>query len=108
MNPINTIDEDPGLDGPDYVAVVIDWDAIGDEEPTILPSYEPDKRVAKIIAVAHTAPAPSETTVWRPEDLAARDRPRNVKRIAISVVASVAAIATLFALATSLRRRWLA
>jgi hypothetical protein len=32
MNPSSTHEDDPGLDGPDYVALVIEWD---DEEEEI-------------------------------------------------------------------------
>ncbi|MDQ3367450.1 MAG: hypothetical protein M3680_18670 [Myxococcota bacterium] len=31
QNPRNRPDEDPSLDGPDYVALVIEWDEIADD-----------------------------------------------------------------------------
>jgi hypothetical protein len=50
MNPISTYEEDPGLDGPDYVALVIEWDDLDDDEEVTAVSSSP-RRAAPLSAV---------------------------------------------------------
>ena len=52
-------DEEPGLDGPDYVALVIEWDELADQieeeiaaEPTKPIARPQQLRVGRLVAVA--------------------------------------------------------
>ena len=51
-------DEEPGLDGPDYVALVIEWDELADQieneiaAETTTPIARPKLRVGRLVAAA--------------------------------------------------------